>query len=67
MQNYDKDQQAKRIEKYKKITKKSLPYFGVFGSVVSPFFNLCNLMPLENSPRSLDLRMCHKLLQEIQC
>lgn len=64
VQNYDREQQTKRIEKYKQKSKSSRAYYGLFGSVINPFISM---MPLESSPSNLDMKMCSKLLQEIQC
>lgn len=67
MQNYERVEQEKRIEEYKRRCRKSLPYFGVFGAVITPFLNFSGLLPVEVSPRNLDLKMCYKLIQEIGC
>lgn len=62
VQSYDKEQQMKRIDEYKKLSKLSLPYFGVVGSVISQFYSLGSFMQNDNSPQNLDLRMCRKLI-----
>ena len=62
VQSYDKEQQMKRIDEYKKMSKLSLPYFGVVGSVISQFDSLGTFMQNDNSPQNLDLRMCRKLI-----
>lgn len=67
MQKYDKEQQNKRINEYKKLTKQSLPYFGIFGAVSHPFFSMSMFSQQESNPCNLDLRMCGKLIQEIKC
>lgn len=59
---YEKEQQLKRLQHYKKLANSSLAYYGVFGAVIHPFFSLGNANSQDNSPRNLDLRMCHKLL-----
>lgn len=67
VQSYEKEQQEAKIKNYKKMASSSSKYYGVFGSIISPFMDLKSsklIFPCE-SPSNLDLRIAGKYIREI--